>query len=124
MKTQILLMFCALILTATPAMAIPSAGDYEWAPGGPIIGTFTSNGSLLTDWNMQSTDTTAVWTPMDLIVTNSSATFTSSDLNLPGSTGEGLGIGWVGDPNSLLAVFVSTDTSARVDTHGLTPRGT
>ncbi len=41
-----------LTSTSTSSYAIPFAGNYEWDPGQSISGTFTSNGSSLTQWDM------------------------------------------------------------------------
>ena len=41
----------ALILSASPAHAIPVAGDYQFTSG--LSGTFTSNGNSLSAWEIQ-----------------------------------------------------------------------
>jgi hypothetical protein len=114
-KTKILLMICVLLLTATPAMAIPSAGDYEWVAGGPVTGTFTSDGVTLTAFDWVSTSGGAHWTPADLPSLNQADQFQAVDIVAPPITPNGIDnifIFWEG-PNSgnLDALLIQVNTT-------------
>ena len=106
MKTKLLLIFGLLLLTATPVMAIPVAGDYVWNSGGLIAGTFTSDGAILTTFNMNAGFLPPVWTPADVVVFNGAITFEVLDQNTPSNTR--LRIFW-NDPGEVTA---TTETTA------------
>ena len=100
MKTKILLMFGVLLLTATPVMGIPGPGDYEWAPGGPLAGTFTSNGSMLTTFSFTAPAVPGgAWTPTDNVLNNDISMLDVLDV----PTGGTLRIVWELDPSEMRA---------------------
>jgi len=99
MKTKILLTFCVLLITATPVMAIPTMGDYEWVPGTGVQGTFTSDGTKLTTWLFTHTASPGVWNLADTAAINNTINFFTNDTQPPGSTFDELIIIWNDDAN-------------------------
>lgn len=94
MKTEILLTFAVLLITAAPVWAIPSAGTYQWDSGGPLSGSFTSDGSALTTYEMASTTGPAIWTLLDNVIGNTTDSYVAFDTQLPGATADLLVIEW------------------------------
>lgn len=110
MRATFLLMFCVIMMTASPVWAIPGPGDYSWDAGGVITGTFTSDGTKLTVWNILTTTGGAIFTPADLILTNDASVFVTRDTVIPPATPTiaDLAIVWFTNPADRIAQIVST----------------
>jgi len=53
------------ILGPTPAQAIPVAGDYVLTGSSNFVGSFTSDGSQLTAWNISYNPLSVTWNTLD-----------------------------------------------------------
>lgn len=72
----------AASLSPTPSHAIPSAGIYNFTSG--LTGTFTSNGTTLTDWAFKDPNSSiwlpGIWTPgVGTVFSNNATTFAQTD---------------------------------------------
>lgn len=95
-------------LSPTVSPAIPVAGDYEFTNG--LVGTFTSDGQHLTEWDFQVAGSTVTWTPSNSIQTvtsNNSDAFSALQPGLTPLLSSSISLVW-NDPSGSPR-YVSTD---------------
>lgn len=103
------------LLTFTPptAHAIPVAGDYVFTSG--LTGSFTSDGSRLTDWDFTDQQS-RTWSPLTGFIRSNNVNEFRLHVSL--SDLRGIYITWdISQPELVQASYILPDGNTRVDFH-------
>ncbi|MBH0177826.1 MAG: PEP-CTERM sorting domain-containing protein [Nitrospira sp.] len=113
--------FCVAVLVSLPCLAPPAAeaipllGTYEWNAGQSISGTFTSNGTELTAWNM--TVSTYTWTTGSTLDNN----LLSFEQEVLSPIYHYLIIHWASDSSALFAARMHASSGDFTHINGIPP---